>query len=118
MLQGEAPASGGGEPPFADVDNDGISDTLEASPELQALGFTVGANDAALFASVYTESSIQDLVTGNQVMVQKSGVNVTLSLPLFRSTDLSVFDPAPALEATFEGAPGKEFYRIEVNGAE
>ncbi|WP_193214614.1 hypothetical protein, partial [Luteolibacter marinus] len=115
-LQGEV--AGGGAAPFADVDNDGISDTLESSPELQALGFTVGVNDAALFASIYTEDAIQDLVTGNQVVVQKNGANVTLSLPLFRSTDLSTFDPAPALEATFPGAPDKEFYRIEVNGAE
>ncbi|QJE95397.1 hypothetical protein [Luteolibacter luteus] len=118
FLKGEVPATGGGEPPFADVDGDGISDTLEASPDLQALGFTVGVNDAARFASIYTEDSILDLVTGTQVMVQKSGANVTLSVPLFRSTDLSTFTPAPALDATFEGEAGKEFYRIQVGGAE
>jgi hypothetical protein len=107
-----------GEPPFADVDGDGISDTLEASAELQALGFSVGVNDAALFASIYTEEAILDLVTGNQLIVQKEGANVTLSIPLFRSADLSGFDPAPALEVTFPAALDKEFYRIEVPTAE
>ena len=111
-------SEGGGEPPFADVDNDGISDTLEASTELQALGFTVGVNDAALFASIYTEDAIEDLVTGNQVIVQKNGANVTLSIPVFRSTTLESFTEAPSLEATFEGAPDKEFYRIEIPSAE
>ena len=113
--------SGGepGEPPFADVDNDGISDTLEASAELQALGFTVGANDAARFASIYTEDAILDLVTGNQLIVQKSGANVTLSIPLFRSSNLSVFEAAPSLQAIVTDAPAdKEFYRIEIPTAE
>ena len=107
-----------GDPPFADTDNDGISDTLEATAELQALGFTVGVNDSALFSEIFTEDSIQELTTGNQIVVQKNGANVTLSIPLFRSTDLSSFGPAPSLEATFPGAVDKEFYRIEVNGAE
>jgi hypothetical protein len=119
-LTGEVPSSGGGEPPFADVDGDGISDTLEATPALQALGFSVGVNDSALFASIYTEDSILDLVTGSQVMIQKNGADVTLSVPLFRSADMSSFTPAPALDATFPSTTesGKEFFRIEVGGAE
>ncbi len=107
-----------GEPPFADVDNDGISDTLEATPELQALGFTVGANDSALFDSIYTEETIQDLVTGNQVMVQRDGTDVTLSIPVFRSETMETFTEAPSLEATFQALPDKEFYRIEIPSAE
>ena len=54
----------------------------------------------------------------NQVMVQKTGGNVTLSLELFRSTNLQSFTPAPALEATFPATEPAEFYRIEVPGAE
>ena len=112
--------SEGGSAPFADADNDGISDDLEATQDLIDLGFTVGADDSSLFGSIYTESSILDLTTGGQVMIQGggNGGNTTLSLPLFRSSDMSVFTAAPALEATFTGAGEKEFYRIQVTGAE
>jgi hypothetical protein len=51
-------------------------------------------------------------------MVQKSGGSVTLSLPLFRSTTLQSFTPAPALQATFPATEPKEFYRIEVPNAQ
>jgi hypothetical protein len=112
--------SSGGEPPFADADNDGISDTLEDTTALTSLGFSVGVNDvspANRFSSLYTSSSILDLVAPNQVMVQKNGGNVTLSLPLFRSTNLQSFTPAPALQATFPATEPAEFYRIQVPGA-
>jgi hypothetical protein len=68
----------------------------------------------------FTEDGILDLVTGNQVMVQGGGDGqpVTLSLPLFRSGDLSEFTPAPALDATFTADGEAEFYRIEVPTAE
>jgi hypothetical protein len=42
------------------------------------------------------------------------GGNTTLSIPLFRSSDMSSFTPAPALDATFTGSGEAEFYRIEV----
>ncbi|WP_367874484.1 hypothetical protein [Luteolibacter sp. Populi] len=118
ILLGEVPASGGGEPPFADADNDGISDTLEGTPALQELGFSVGTNNSGLFGSIYTEAGILNLVTGNQVMIQRTGTDVTLKIPLFRSSDLSLFTPAPDLEATFPAVPAAEFYRIEIPGAE
>jgi hypothetical protein len=121
LLLGEVPSTGGGEPPFADVDGDGVSDTLEATAALQALGFSVGVNNVSptnLFDAIYTEDSILDLVAPNQVMVQKTGGNVTLSLELFRSTNLQSFTPAPALQATFPATEPAEFYRIEVPGAE
>jgi hypothetical protein len=120
VLTGEEPATGG-PAPFADVDNDGISDTLEATTALTNLGFSAGVNNvspANLFSSLYTTSSILDLVAPNQVMVQKNGGNVTLSLELFRSTNLQSFTPAPALQATFPATEPAEFYRIEVPGAE
>jgi hypothetical protein len=112
-----------GAPPFADVDGDGISDTLEATQALADLGFSVGVNNVSptnLFDSIYTETSILDLVTGSQIMIQGggNGGDTTLSIPLFRSNDLSVFTPAPALDATFPGVGEKEFYRIEVSGAQ
>ena len=120
VLTGGTPSTGGGEPPFADADNDGISDTLEATAALTNLGFSVGVNNvspANLFSSLYTSSSILDLVAPNQVMVQKNGNNVTLSLELFRSSNLQSFTPAPALQATFPATEPAEFYRIEVPGA-
>jgi hypothetical protein len=110
-----------GSAPFADADGDGISDTLEATSALTALGFSAGVNNVSptnLFNSIYTTSSILDLVAPNQVMVQKSGGNVTLSLPLFRSTTLQSFTPAPALQATFPATEPAEFYRIEVPNAQ
>jgi len=119
ILKGEAPTSGAA--PFADVDGDGISDTLEATSALTTLGFSAGVNNvspANLFSSIYTTSSILDLVAPNQVMVQKSGGSVTLSLPLFRSTTLQSFTPAPALQATFPATEPAEFYRIEVPNAQ
>ncbi len=114
-------STGGGEPPFADADNDGVSDTLEATAALQALGFSVDVNNVSptnLFDSIYTTSSILDLVAPNQVIVQKSGGNVTLSLELFRSTNLQSFTPAPVLDATFQATEPAEFYRIEVPNAQ
>ncbi len=107
----------GTNPALADTDGDGLSDGLEVTKF--ALGFNPLVADAALLDNLYTEDAIQDLVTGNQVMVQRDGTNVTLSIPVFRSSDLTVpFAPAPALEATFEALPEKEFYRIEVPSAE
>ena len=120
-LLGEAPSTGGGEPPFADSDNDGVSDTLEATAALQALGFSVGVNNVSptnLFEAIYTEDSILDLVAPNQVIVQKTGGNVTLSLELFRSSNLQSFTPAPALQATFPATEPAEFYRIEIPDAQ
>lgn len=118
VLLGAAPA-----PAFVDADGDGIDDRLEATQALQDLGFSVGVNNVSgvngnLFADLYTETSILDLVAPNQVMVQKNGANVTLSLELFRSTTLGSFTEAPALEATFEATEPAEFYRIEVGGAQ
>jgi hypothetical protein len=106
---------GTGEPPFVDTDNDGISDDLENSPALQALGFNVGTNDAALFASLFTETSIQDL-SADDIVVQKVGNNVTLSIPVESSADLvPPFTPVGNATLLLEGVPAdKEFYRFRV----
>ncbi len=121
VLLGNAPLPEVGEPPFADADNDGISDTLEGTTALTTLGFSADVNNVSptnLFESIYTTASILDLVAPNQVIVQKNGGNVTLSLDLFRSTTLESFGPAPALQATFPATEPAEFYRIEVTGAQ
>ena len=86
-----------------------------------SLGFDPLVADAdTVLANSYTEDQILDLVTDSQVMIQGGGAGqeVTLSLPLFRAGDLSVFEPAPALDATFTSEGEAEFYRIEVPGAE
>lgn len=110
---------GTGEPPFVDVDNDGISDTLEASPELQALGFTVGADNSALFASLFTETSLQDL-SANDIVVQKVGDDVTLLIPVESSTDLvAPFTPEGNATLLLEDVPAdKQFYRFRVGPVE
>lgn len=111
----------GGEPPFADTDNDGIDDALEASPQLAALGFVVGNDDSALFASLYTETSILDLRTTAGVTVQKTNAptnNVTLTVPVEKSTGLNTWEDAGIMTlGPFTGDPTKEFYRLEVKGA-
>jgi hypothetical protein len=120
LLLGEAAASGTA--PFADADGDGVSDTLEATAALQALGFSAGVNNVSptnLFESIYTEDSILDLVTGNQTMIEANGANVTLTLPVFKSgTLLDPWIPAGNLELTVPKEGSKQFYRIQVTGAE
>jgi hypothetical protein len=112
---GEAGTGGVGMPPFADADSDGISDSLESSPALQSLGFTVGANNAALFTSLFTSTSIQDL-SANDIIVQKSGNTATLNIPVERSTNLqSPFTPAGNATLVIPNVPAnKEFYRFRV----
>lgn len=63
--------------------------------------------------SLYTASSIQDLRGTGNLLIQASGANVTLTLPLQKSTTLDAWEPAAAnLEATFPKTEGKEFYRL------
>jgi hypothetical protein len=110
-----APVVPGGEPPFADVDGDGISDTLEASPALSGLGFTVGANNAALFEDLYTETSIQDL-RGTGLILQKTGSNVNLTLDIESSDTLSGWVPAGTMTGTITGVPeDKQFFRLKID---
>jgi len=112
--------SGGGDPPFVDSDNDGIDDALEVTPELAALGFVVGNDDSALFASIYTEDSILDLRTTAGVTVQKVGNTATLSVPVEKSTGLNSWSDAGnmTLNVDVTANPDKQFFRLEVKGAE
>jgi hypothetical protein len=63
--------------------------------------------------SLFTADSIQDLRGTGNLLIQASGANVTLTLPLQKSTTLDAWEPAAAnLEATFPKTEGKEFYRL------
>ena len=53
-------------------------------------------------ADVYTAGSIQDLRGTGNLLIQADGANVTLTLPLQKSTTLGGWEPADAdLEASF-----------------
>jgi hypothetical protein len=115
---------------MADADGDGISDTLEATPALLALGFSASVNNVTthggvagtnLFSSIYTAASILNLRTTAGVTVQKTNAatnNVTLTVPVQKSTDLDTWEDAGVMTLpAFTGAAGKEFYRLEVQDA-
>lgn len=111
-------------PPFVDTDGDGMSDFLEDM--LAAYGFDKNLPQAGLVSQFlanegfFNESSIVDLVTGNQTMVQATGDEVKLTLPVYKSSTLDPesWESAGDLKLTIPKEEGKEFYRIEVTGAE
>lgn len=136
VLQGAGPAT------YVDTDSDGISDTVESNNA--GLGLSPAVSDAAVLAtlkttaqfnanrtagqndvitdpatySLYTPTSILDLRTVGQTMVQAGPVNVSLTLPVEKSTGLNTWAPAGNLTLSFPKTPGKEFYRMAVEGAE
>ena len=115
-----------------DTDGDGVSDDVESANT--GLGFNPAVNDAAtVLANVYTasqvradpsafglydETSILDLRTVGQAMVQAGANNVVLSLPVEKSTGLDTWQNAGNLQLTIPKQGDKEFYRISVEGAE
>jgi 2',3'-cyclic-nucleotide 2'-phosphodiesterase (5'-nucleotidase family) len=64
--------------------------------------------------SLYTAASIQTLRGAGNLMVQVQNGNVTLSLPIEKSSTLQAndWDPAGALDITFPKIEDKEFYRL------
>jgi hypothetical protein len=71
------------------------------------------------FFELYDETSILDLRTVGQTMVQKVGGNVTLTVPVEKSTGLNTWGPAGNMTlGPFTGDPNKEFYRLRVDGAQ
>jgi hypothetical protein len=118
--KGYLPSSGGssgGEPPFADADNDGVSDTLEATTALTNLGFSVGVNDvspANRFQNIYSSSSILDVRATGQVTVQAGANDVSLTLPVQKSDTLGGWTNAGNMTLTMPKTSGKEFYRITI----
>lgn len=105
-------------PAFVDTSGDGMSDFLKE--QLSEFGFEVGVAQPELVAQFlesqgfFTESTIQELVTAGQVMIQASGNNVNLALPVFKSDDLVDFVPAGNLELTIPKEGDKQFYRIQL----
>ncbi|HLP77209.1 MAG TPA: hypothetical protein VK327_09850, partial [Candidatus Paceibacterota bacterium] len=139
LLLGEA-ATGS----IADADGDGISDAVENANT--DLGFNAGVSDAntvlgSLYTtteynanytagqnsvtsnpnafSLYNTADILDLRTVGQTTVQKVGNDVTLSVPVEKSTGLNTWAPAGNMTlGPFTGDPTKEFYRLRVDGAQ
>ena len=62
--------------------------------------------------SLYTASSIQDLRGTGNLLIQAAGSNVTLTLPLQKSTGLNTWENFDELELTFPKIENKEFYRV------
>lgn len=138
VLLGNAPAGS-----IADADGDGISDAVENANT--DLGFNAGVSDAntvlatlkttaefdANFTagqtavtsnpnafSLYETADILDLRTKAGVTVQKVGSNVTLSVPVEKSNTLGGWiDAGNMTLGPFTATEGKEFYRLEVQGA-
>ena len=128
---------------IADADGDGISDAVENANT--DLGFNAGVNDASSvlgslytipeyngnFTSgqnsvtsnpgafgLYTPASILDLRTVGQTIVQAGSTDVTLSLPVQKSTGLNSWGAAGNLQLTIPKEGDKQFYRIAVEGAQ
>jgi len=139
LLLGEASTGS-----VADADGDGISDAVENANT--DLGFNAGVSDAnTVLASLYTTTEyttnftagqtavtsnpnafslyntadILDLRTTAGVTVQKVGNTATLSVPVQKSTGLNTWAPAGnmTLGVDVTSSPTKEFYRLEVQGA-
>jgi hypothetical protein len=106
-------------PAYVDTDGDGLSDFIEGLLASE-YGFDPNVSQperVAMFMEsqgFYTEDSIQDLVTGGQVMIQATGANVNLQLPVFKSQNLSNFVPAGNMTLTIPKVEDKEFYRIQL----
>jgi hypothetical protein len=119
VLLGGAPV-----PAIVDADNDGISDTLEGTPALTALGFATGVDNVSnhggvsgtnLFSSIYTATSIVNL-SADDIIVQKSGSTATLNIPVESSANLvPPFTSVGNATLTISGVPAdKQFYRFRI----
>ena len=127
---------------MADADGDGISDAVETANT--ALGFNAAANDATTVLgtlkttaqfnanytagqtsvtsnpnsfSLYNTADILDLRTVGQTTVQAGASNVTLTVPVQKSTGLSTWESAGSMTLTIPKTADKEFYRLSVEGA-
>lgn len=119
ILQGTADSDGDGfangiEVAALGLDPDVANNSTQVNAALAGIrtaGRTDVTSNPSAF-SLYTASSIQDLRGTGNLLVQASGANVTLSLPLEKSDDLGDFEPFDDLELTFPKIANKEFYRI------
>lgn len=119
ILQGTADSDGDGfangiEVAALGLDPDVANTSTQVNAALAGIrtaGRTDVTSNPSAF-SLYTASSIQDLRGTGNLLVQASGANVTLSLPLEKSDDLGDWDAFDDLELTFPKIANKEFYRI------
>jgi hypothetical protein len=99
-----------------DPDVANTSSQINTALAVQQAGRLAGRTDVTSSPaaySLYTASSIQDLRGTGNLLIQAGGANVTLTLPLEKSTGLNTWGPADEdLEATFPKTQGKEFYRV------
>lgn len=103
---------------IADTDNDGITDALEGTSALTALGFSAGTNNVAptnQFSSIYSATTIQDL-SADDIVVQKSGNTATLNIPVESSVNLvPPFTGVGNAVLVIPNVPvDKQFYRFRV----
>jgi 2',3'-cyclic-nucleotide 2'-phosphodiesterase (5'-nucleotidase family) len=121
ILQGTTDSDGDGYSNIIEVGSLGLNpDVINTSAQINAAlaGIrTAGRTDVTSNPgsySLYTATSIQDLRGAGNLMVQVQGGNVTLSLPIEKSTTLGEddWDPAGVLDITFPKIEDKEFYRL------
>jgi len=111
-----APASTGS---LVDTDGDGISDTVESANT--ALGFNVNVSNgtpSTVFNGLFTSTSIQNL-SADDIIVQKSGSTVNLTIPVESSVNLvPPFTSVGNATITIPNVPAdKEFYRFRIPSA-
>jgi 2',3'-cyclic-nucleotide 2'-phosphodiesterase (5'-nucleotidase family) len=119
ILQGTADSDGDGFANGIEVAALGLDPDVANTPTqvnaalagIRTAGRTDVTSNPSAF-SLYTASSIQDLRGTGNLLIQASGANVTLSLPLEKSDDLGDWDAFDDLELTFPKIANKEFYRI------
>lgn len=121
ILQGTTDSDGDGYSNIIEVASLGLNpDVVNTSAQINAAlagirtaGRTDVTSSPSLY-SLYTAESIQDLRGAGNLMVQVQGGNVTLSLPIEKSTTLQQNDwnPAGELDITFPKIEDKEFYRL------
>ena len=83
----------------------------------QAAGFTAGVNSVIANPgtySLYTASSIQDLKSAGQLMIQAGATTVTLTVPISKNSTLApnTWVPAGNLQLILDKIANKEFYRL------
>lgn len=123
ILQGTTDSDGDGysnafEVAALGLDPDAANTSAQVNSALTALlqstrsaGQTdVTANPGAY--SLYTPASIQDLRGTGNLLIQQSGGNVSLNLPVQKSGDLNGWENFGNLQLSFPKVADKEFYRL------
>ena len=102
-----------------DVINNPATHSLKTLAQFTA-NYTAGQNQVKnnpALHDLYTAASILDVRTTAGVTVQAGASNVTLTVPVEKSTGLSTWGSAGNMTLTFPKTAGKEFYRLQVQDA-